>query len=358
MNNTTLFNVRNVYMEITSRCNMKCLFCPYPVLNRPKQDMKDEHVVKIINEVKGNDVHLTFHVLGEPLLNKRFFDYARMCDDYNIKYWLVTNALSLDESAIESLFSLKGLKELEISFHTLSSDSFSRLRGCNASFDAYLEKIRQIIFSEKRFQSETSLNIDVMYDAHFGDVPAWNNFSFSAWQDLCSRFVRWGEELENNFPECRQRWPKFYNGKKKIFSRADMYLYRRYEDIPPRLFEELPPHITWLRWEFFPNMFLTLKKFFFFTKNDVYLKHAIPNRVARVMPASGFTCSLPQDLTILSNGAISFCCLDYEGELSCGNIQDMSLAEASRSAIRKRVQCAPDTFALCRQCFGKLLFDF
>ncbi len=354
--NANPFNdVSNIFVEITSRCDMSCKFCPYPVLKRKKQDMPHDYVIKILNEIQNKNKDITFHVLGEPLLNKNFFKYAKLCDEKNINYWLVTNGLHLSDDNLNRIFTLKNLKNIEISFHTFTDESF-KLRGCKISFEDYLDRIKSTVFSSERYESNINLNIDIMYDSHLFQGRIWKNFSLEGWKLFSSQILEWSMELRKKYPEAHIRWPKFFFGKKKIFHRDDHFIYRQFNDIPSMLFEELPPHITWIRWEIFPNIFITLKKFFFFTKNDAYLRHTLDTRVqASVCPATDFSCSWPCHLVILSNGDITFCCLDYEGELSCGNIANMTLAEAAQSQIRRLAMTKPDSFSLCRQCKGELL---
>ena len=347
-------DVQNIFIELTSKCNMSCTFCPYPVLKRKKQDMPHEYVLKILDEIKGKNRDVTFHVLGEPLLNRRFFEYARLCDAKGINYWVVTNGLALSPDVSDELFSLKNLKNLEISFHTMTEKDFA-LRCRHISFEHYLQKIYDTVFSRKRYESDVKINIDVMYDLHLFNGKIWNNFSMEKWASFSSLMLEWSKALNEQYPEAHTRWPRFFGGKKKIFHREDHYVYRQFSDIPATLFEAFPPHITWIRWEVFPGVFVTLKKFFFFTKNDTYLRHALDTDIhAAVTPATHFSCSWPCHLAILSNGAITFCCLDYEGELACGNIQDMTLEEAAQSRIRHLVMSRPDSFALCRQCKGEI----
>lgn len=351
-------DVQSVFIELTSRCNMNCRFCPYPVLKREKKDMPHEYVLKILEELKGRKKDVTFHVLGEPLLNRHFFEYAQLCDKNGINYWLVTNGLGLTPMVLEKLFSLKNLQNVEISFHTMTEETFA-LRGCDISFDKYLGRIRDAVFCQKRLESDVKINIDVMYDTHLLHGTLWKNFSIERWRGFTQLMASWSEELQTVYPLARSRWPRFYEGKKKIFCRHDHYLYRRFSDIPGDLFDALPPNITWIRWEIFPNVFITLKKFFFFTKNKDYLRHALDGGLAGVTPAHAFNCGWPCHLVILSNGDISFCCLDYEGELSCGNIESMTLAEAVQSDKRRLLISKPDAFALCRECKGEIsLEDF
>lgn len=341
-----------VFLELTSRCNMSCRFCPSPVLERPRQDMPRELVEKALKEIAGTGIPLTFHVMGEPLLNRHFLDYARLCDGYDIPYWLVTNGALFNKDTLDALFGLKKLLNLEISFHTPDPESF-RLRGAVLSFEAYLERIRMAIFSAKRYEAEKGLSLDIMYDLHLGGV--WRGFSLDGWRAFVETALGWKKELEALYPDARECYPRFFTGKKRVFQRNGVTWWRDVEDMPKTLFAELPPDAMWLGWELFPKVFVNIKKFFFFGKTDAYLNHALGGRVFEVRPADNFSCSWSGDLAVLSNGAITFCCMDYEGELSCGNIRNMTLAEAAASARRREVMRHPAHFAFCRRCRGELI---
>jgi uncharacterized Fe-S cluster-containing radical SAM superfamily protein len=347
-------DVQNVFIELTSRCNMRCRFCPHPVLKREKKDMPHEHVLKILEELKGCKKDVTFHCVGEPLLNGHFLTYAALCDANDINYWLVTNGLAFTPAILDKLFSLKRLQLVEISFHTLTEESFA-LRGCTTSFANYLDTIHDAVFCRERLESGIKITIDVMYDMHLYHEELWKSFSFDAWRHFTRLMAAWGEELHALYPQARLRWPKYYEGRKKIFWKDDHYTFRRLDDIPANLFDALPPQIAFLRWEFFPNVFVALKKFFFFTKNPDYLRHAFGKDGIGVKPAEGFDCGWPCHLVVLSNGAITFCCLDYEGDLADGNIESMTLAEAAQSSRRRFVLSRPDAFPLCQACKGKLI---
>ena len=61
--------------------------------------MLDENVLKVLNELKsykdrGLEVPpVTFHCLGEPLMNPNLKKYMSFFDDNDIFYWTVSNGL-------------------------------------------------------------------------------------------------------------------------------------------------------------------------------------------------------------------------------------------------------------------------
>lgn len=345
-------SLANVFLELTSRCNMNCRFCPFPVLEREKADMPHDLVLKALNELKDLPCDLTFHCLGEPLLNEHFDEYCTICDEKNIHYWLVTNGLILNDERCNKLFSHKNLRSVEISLHTISDRSM-RLRGVPIPFFRYLESIKKIVFNKKRLEANIPIRLDVMYDKHLFSEILWRGFDIEEWMAFLDLMDKWRKELDKCFPNAQELKPNFYASRKKIFMRESYYTVRRKELLPTNLFDDLPPHIKWLSWEMFPNVSVTLKKFFIFSPNKKYLKNTFKQNVI-VKPANNFLCDFANSLVILSNGMITFCCLDYEGKLSAGNIKHIHLKDAAYSKKRALLLKSPDMFNYCCNCKGDI----
>lgn len=343
-----------VFIELTTRCNMACKFCPSPVLKRARQDIDPEIVKKVLRELKEKNSLVTFHLMGEPLLNKNFFEYAALCDEYGIKYWLVSNGLLFTEEIVEKLFSLENLQNLEVSFHTCHPDAWP-LRGVKTSFEEYLKRVGIAVFSTQRYIRNIPLNIDIMYDAHLGNL-GWKAFSKERWQQFAIIAQKWRGELIQKFPDMQDIYPRFFNGKKKKFQKGSLVWWRNLEDMPENFFEDMSPEKMWFAWEIFPQIFITFKKFFFFGKDQDYINHALgTDQKISIEPAINFRCDWNRDLAILADGTITFCCMDYEGKLGCGNINKMSLEEACASRHRKTLLEKPSDFEFCRNCMGNLI---
>lgn len=347
-----------IFIELTSRCNMQCRFCPSPVLKRPRNDIKREHVLKILEELKNKNIPICFHVLGEPLLNLNLFEYMDICDKYNIDYYFITNGILCNPKTNQKLFSHTSLKCVEVSFHTLSEKSWI-LRGCKSlSFEQYLEKIKELVFCKECFLSGISLQLLIMYDLNMQE-GLWNVFNYQDWNNFLDIVQSWAEELNAIYPEARARYPKYYAAKKVLFKRPQGTVYRKRENLPEYLFSD-DSDTKYIGWEFFPNMFITAKQFFLFTKEHDYLQNAFSKNDCsiNVLPCENLKhCELSKDITILSNGDISFCCLDYEGKLSCGNIENMTIAEAIHSPQRLLLQSNINSIEFCRQCKGEVILS-
>src|ERR1700678_3005327 len=68
-------------IELTSRCNLRCVYCPSPNLKRPKVDMSEETFAKCLGWLtyavkvhKQEEVNLAG--IGESTLHPRFLEYA------------------------------------------------------------------------------------------------------------------------------------------------------------------------------------------------------------------------------------------------------------------------------------------
>ncbi|EQC50898.1 radical SAM/SPASM domain-containing protein [Bacteriovorax sp. DB6_IX] len=77
--NKRLFKI--VEIEINSRCNMACSYCPNSVDERVEQgDMEDKTFEKILDSLEASDFRgiVSFHFYNEPLLSKKLAPFAKL----------------------------------------------------------------------------------------------------------------------------------------------------------------------------------------------------------------------------------------------------------------------------------------
>ena len=80
---------KNVYVEITKACNLKCSFCPSSSVNNHEY-LSFESFKHIIDQIKDYTDGIYLHILGEPLLHKEVFDFIEYASKY-LKVSLTTN---------------------------------------------------------------------------------------------------------------------------------------------------------------------------------------------------------------------------------------------------------------------------
>ncbi len=92
---------RQVYIEITNRCNLTCSFCPRT--GRPLADMEPELFARIAEEVKPLTEQVYLHVMGEPLMHPKFSDLIQICADKALPVAITTNGSMLNTDSAKSL---------------------------------------------------------------------------------------------------------------------------------------------------------------------------------------------------------------------------------------------------------------
>lgn len=202
---------KDIFIEITSKCNMNSVFCPYGVLERPKENMTDEKVWKILNEIKNfKDSELeipaiTFHCLGEPLMNPNLKKYMSFCDDNGILYWTVSNGLLFSPKRCDELFSHPNLQKLELSVHTICNRTFA-LRGMKKfDFNKYILLIKNAVFNKTRIEANKPIQLDVMYDKNLENGKIFDSYNEKEFNEFCSLIEDWRRELESQYPEVKEK---------------------------------------------------------------------------------------------------------------------------------------------------------
>ncbi|MBM2838531.1 MAG: putative Fe-S oxidoreductase, partial [Deltaproteobacteria bacterium] len=91
---STTKRFRQVYIEITNKCNLTCSFCPRT--GRPPADMDAALFARIVEEVKPLTDKVYFHVMGEPLMHPDFTHFIQICADKALPVAITTNGTMLN----------------------------------------------------------------------------------------------------------------------------------------------------------------------------------------------------------------------------------------------------------------------
>ena len=109
-------------IELSSKCNLACIYCPHRVMKRKKEDMSWDVFKQAIKQVDvlhkmGNQKEVWLHGLGESLLHPDFLEmmiYARK-ELPNIELMISSNALLLDQKICREM--ARQQVKLHISVH-------------------------------------------------------------------------------------------------------------------------------------------------------------------------------------------------------------------------------------------------
>lgn len=110
-------------IEMTSRCNLRCVYCVSPDLQREKVDMSEEHFRAALKHVKhyvsnGTQTQLNIAGTGESTLHPRFVELVQLARDElpNIPFLFATNGVVFTEEIARGLADI-GLTFCWVSLH-------------------------------------------------------------------------------------------------------------------------------------------------------------------------------------------------------------------------------------------------
>jgi len=148
---TTNFPAR-VLLEITSKCNLKCVMCPRNVLKRPQIHMSKEVVLKCINEIDDHGVEgLWLYNIGEALLHPDFKEIFEHCQNKkNLgSIWLSTNGQSIDVEMMDLLIQ-SNLTFFNFSINAMKAQTY-RLISPEGDYDILTSNFCKFLEKKKKF---------------------------------------------------------------------------------------------------------------------------------------------------------------------------------------------------------------
>ncbi len=119
-----------VHIEPTNICNQKCVMCQYPTMKRKHKYIQPELMKKSIDECVdvGKAWFLHFFFFGEPFLNKNTLDYMKYAKDKGFNNISVTsNFTTVTKEEIENIVNY-GVESIVISFEGLNRESYLNIR--------------------------------------------------------------------------------------------------------------------------------------------------------------------------------------------------------------------------------------
>lgn len=122
-----------IYIEITNVCNLKCSFCSET--KREKKFMNSEEFEKICRKINKYTNLITLHVKGEPLLNPNLEEILSICDKYNLKVNITTNATLIDKK-LDIISKSKAIRQINFSLHSAEQNGMDK--------ELYLQKVFKV----------------------------------------------------------------------------------------------------------------------------------------------------------------------------------------------------------------------
>ena len=152
-----------IFIEPTRTCNLKCFFCIHAtrgiqggVLERTGVPLSHidmgmyEKITHDVMEFPESPKRIVFSGLGEPLMNPRLGDMARMLREagYKGRNDIITNAVLLTPERSAELLDA-GITQFFISVQGMTSERYKEICGVAVDMDEYVDNIRWLFEHRK-----------------------------------------------------------------------------------------------------------------------------------------------------------------------------------------------------------------
>lgn len=159
----------NIHIEITSKCNERCIHCYIPHEN--KIDNIDPALFyDILKQCK--DMNLLYLTLsgGEPMLHKNFCDFLKKCREYDFSVNILSNLTLLNDNHLEEM-KANPLLGVQVSLYSMNPRIHDAITQMKGSFEKTKNAILRLI--ENDIPLQISCPIMKQNKDCYGDVVKW-----------------------------------------------------------------------------------------------------------------------------------------------------------------------------------------
>ncbi len=140
-------NLKILFLELTTRCNLNCIMCYRNSMSEKMGDMSEKLFVKVLEDaVEAGVEFIWFAGWGEPLIHPKFLEFAEMVKERGLKLGVNTNGLLLDEDTARKLMSL-GIDRIAVSVDAASPEAYSGIR--RGSFSKLMQSLKSLYMAKK-----------------------------------------------------------------------------------------------------------------------------------------------------------------------------------------------------------------
>ncbi|MGX3011483.1 radical SAM/SPASM domain-containing protein [Helicobacter sp. 23-1044] len=304
--------MKKIYIEISDICGLKCSFCPVPKGIRGVMDL--ELFKKAVAESAHYTNLIALHILGDPLCVENLSYYLAVAKSANLKVEITTSGVNLANLTNFDLLLNAPIKQVNFSL-----DALMELKNKELLLELLLARIVEFCKYKKAIKSQIFVNLRVQKRARNRDLVAFLEREFDARNlgqylddsQICDSRVKLGERVIIDFRSVFE-WSDLKNPP-SLAEGARGWVK------PDNIHNQNPPPLS-------PSA----------REGEQVDSTSARNGKTNESPQNEFaikgTClALKSHIGILSNGEIVPCCMDSQGVLSLGNINDTTLDSALKS---------------------------
>lgn len=155
----------NLHIEITNKCNERCVHCYIPHENK-ENSMNPDLFYNILEQCKNMNVLNITISGGEPMAHNNFIDFLQKCNEYNFSVNVLSNLTLLNKANLEEMKN-NHLLSVQVSLYSMDAyihDSITQVKG---SFEKTRNAILELIENDIPLQISCPImkqNINSYYD--------------------------------------------------------------------------------------------------------------------------------------------------------------------------------------------------
>ncbi|MCG2758058.1 MAG: radical SAM protein [Desulfobacteraceae bacterium] len=131
-----------IEIEVTTRCNLRCIICERTYWNEPNKDMSFKEVKYIVDQFpKLKWIGLTG--IGESFVNKDFMKMLRYIKSKNVIVELYDNFYFIDENTAREIIELQ-IDNIFVSFDAATKETYEKIR-VGSNFERVVNNVRRFI---------------------------------------------------------------------------------------------------------------------------------------------------------------------------------------------------------------------
>jgi len=133
----------NLHIEITSKCNERCVHCYIPHNNKASY-IEADLFYDVLKQCKDMRLlHLTLSG-GEPMLHKNFCDFLRKCQEYDFSVNVLSNLTLLNTEIIKEM-KANPLLGVQVSLYSMNPNIHDEITQMKGSFEKTKNAILKLI---------------------------------------------------------------------------------------------------------------------------------------------------------------------------------------------------------------------
>ena len=323
-----------LFFELTNKCNFHCVFCPSDSQKRNLGSMNLELVKRLYTEASekklANVVNL--HLMGEPTLHPQLIEILKFGASKNIRTDLVTNGSTLVAKIIPKILdSLYGT--ITASHMTPTKETYQFRGKVGLSWERYISNLRLLVreYMKRIAQGKICKN-DIT-------IRVMSTMNTSA---NCT--------ITENTEEARAILKEWTDFVASVEEELGMDRFERVDYNTHDLLQENSSRC--IDYPLQKGMKLTFWRAFTFANTRVSDEYELEDK-----SETGY-CPHPfKDVGVLWNGDVTLCCLDHDGELSVGNINNSSIEEIIQNDAAKKLRASMlgrcSLPSVCKTCQAK-----